>query len=513
MDSYISEFPLNLETEKKIIKELKDFNSKFGFVKTIDIKEIKEFLKENYKFVKEKINYKISLISNYQLLKKFCEEYSKTAIIFMIKNERISENFYGSNYRYREQYYRRILKYIIENIAVYISNKGESNKKNDNAIIFTEVIVLLEEFLRICGDIDLTNIYETDIELKNNYNLEYGNFYSFSTPLAIVSDKAEYNNKEFYTDSDLYFEHNAPKVFSKDIKDSAFQLFENLYNVSYESFEKFCISFIEKGKWVYQFKKEELFNELINEFNISKNIAENLYQNLSLDISQYKAEIYNPKRSERLYKKIFIPCNEYIFFIPILASENIGIILDSLFYNIEPFKLNKKDKRELTTVSNLVGASFEKIVKDIFEKYNFFTFLNIKKYNDGNENINLNDKCGEIDIIAFNTQKKIFYFLECKMLKHSVDPRSYSEDYQKFFAKNGYFYKFKNKVEYFKANKKLIIQYLFKKLKIEDEKIEFSFEYKIITFYPSITQYLPKSFNSEIGFTTLYDLKKKIKEF
>lgn len=248
-----------------------------------------------------------------------------------------------------------------------------------------------------------------------------------------------------------------------------------------------------------------LFSSLCNHLNLSENNAEKLLDNLSIDLESYQSNIYNPKRNNRLYKKIFFEFDEQIFFIPAMALENLNIIEQSLRFNTPPFSLDPLSQKTLTTISNIVGKSFENITKDILERFDFKVFLNIKEYKKNETLINLNDLCGEIDIIAFNFEKKLCYFLECKMLNFSVEPRHYLEDFNKFFSDNGYYSKFEKKVKYFNNHKDEMINYLLNEL-----KLDFDFEYKFITFYPSISPFLLINDKNNIKSNTLYDLKKSL---
>lgn len=126
-----------------------------------------------------------------------------------------------------------------------------------------------------------------------------------------------------------------------------------------------------------------------------------------------------------------------------------------------------------------MGKSFENLMKNVLESFGLQVFQNIKKYSFNGKIIQLNSNGGEIDLIAFDLKRKICYFLECKMLNFSTEPRYYLEDYNKFFEKKkGYYYKFNKKIDFFIKNQKEIINYL-----IERYNINFSIEYKFITFY------------------------------
>ncbi|MGL5057451.1 MAG: hypothetical protein ACRC6A_08830 [Fusobacteriaceae bacterium] len=91
------------------------------------------------------------------------------------------------------------------------------------------------------------------------------------------------------------------------------------------------------------------------------------------------------------------------------------------------------------------------------------------------------------------------------MLNFSVEPRHYLDDYTKFFSKNGFYSKFEKKIEYFNTHRNEIISSLLK-----ESNLDFKFEYKFITFYPSISPFLLNDDKNNIKSSTLYDLKKNL---
>lgn len=223
-------FSIDSVTEANIIKELKEFNSKFAFTTSNNRDEIRTFLNDSYSYIKHKLDNKIKSISTKDNLEKFSKEHTLSAQVYLSNDSDIMENFYGSkNYSYRAQYYRRAIKYIIENIC-FFSNKTKSPSSSiTNDQVFTKIIVLTEELSRICGDLDLTNIFNSNLILTNNYSNNSPDFYSLTTPCKDIVSNFDPN---FYIDPDLHFERNNPKVFSTEINDLVETLFKQIYGVS-----------------------------------------------------------------------------------------------------------------------------------------------------------------------------------------------------------------------------------------------------------------------------------------
>ena len=119
-----------------------------------------------------------------------------------------------------------------------------------------------------------------------------------------------------------------------------------------------------------------------------------------------------------------------------MALENLEIIKQSFYFNSSPFfSISNSEKSNLTGISNQVGKSFENLTKNVLESFGLQVFQNIKKYSFNGKIIQLNSNGGEIDLIAFDLKRKICYFLECKMLNFSTEPRYYLEDYNKFLKR------------------------------------------------------------------------------
>ena len=56
---------------------------------------------------------------------------------------------------------------------------------------FTEIIVLAEELLKVCGDLDMLNIFPKNSILILNHNKSYqqgADFYFLKTPCTIIDD-------------------------------------------------------------------------------------------------------------------------------------------------------------------------------------------------------------------------------------------------------------------------------------------------------------------------------------
>jgi hypothetical protein len=107
-----------------------------------------------------------------------------------------------------------------------------------------------------------------------------------------------------------------------------------------------------------------------------------------------------------------------------MALENLEIIKQSFYFNSSPFfSISNSEKSNLTGISNQVGKSFENLMKNVLESFGLQVFQNIKKYSFNGKIIQLNSNGGEIDLIAFDLKRKICYFLECKMLNFSTEPR------------------------------------------------------------------------------------------
>ncbi|MGL5057450.1 MAG: hypothetical protein ACRC6A_08825, partial [Fusobacteriaceae bacterium] len=295
---------------------------------------------------------------------------------FQSENPDIKRNFYGSSFEYRAQYYRRAIKYIIENICFFENKLDNNSSVTTNSQIFTEIIVLAEELLRVCGDLDLTKIFDSNLNLVNNSSNNCPDFYSLQSPCKDIISNFDSN---FYNDLDLHFSYNVPKVFSEKINDLVASIFKNLYGTSLclltSYFEKLA-----KYNSFCCFNKDILFSNLYRDLKLSKKDAENFKKKLSIDLEDYKSIIYNPKRDNRLYNKKKIEFDKQIFFIPAMALESLGIIEQSLRFNTPPLlPLNEESQKKLSTISNKVGISFENMTKDILERFNFKVFLNIKK--------------------------------------------------------------------------------------------------------------------------------------
>ena len=97
-ENIYSHFQIDLEIEKKVINELKKFNSKFINEKIDDNIIIKDILEKNYQYMKEKLDELIKSVSNKFILEKLCEEYYKTVLVKGRNKDEVYKNFYGDNY-------------------------------------------------------------------------------------------------------------------------------------------------------------------------------------------------------------------------------------------------------------------------------------------------------------------------------------------------------------------------------------------------------------------------------
>jgi hypothetical protein len=250
-ENIYSHFQIDLEIEKKVINELKKFNSKFINEKIDDNIIIKDILEKNYQYMKEKLDKLIKSVSNKFILEKLCEEYYKTVLVKGRNKDEVYKNFYGDNYEYRRQFYRRDLKYIIENICL---NEPNNNMIQINNKTFTEIIVLAEELLKVCGDLDMLDIFPKNSILILNHNKSYqqgADFYFLKTPCTIIDDI----DSKFFDDKDLNYKKNCPKVFDEDIENICLNFFKDIYGVSFKELKNLFCEYVKERNFLVLRKK------------------------------------------------------------------------------------------------------------------------------------------------------------------------------------------------------------------------------------------------------------------
>lgn len=491
-------FPIDKLEEIKILEEVKSFNKKFE-IEITNIDEIKKFLQENYKFLKFCLDVLIKKVASKALLEKILVEYQNTSFLQIEGIEANKITFYGYNYKYREQRYRRALKYIIENIVVYGNNN--ENFKMDRGDL-TRLIIFSEELVNISGILDSINITNKNLKLVNNCNKSFSECPDIFTILGISIKVAERLNNNL--EHNNFFGENSLNIFTSEIEMKCENLFEKIYRVKYKRIEDFFSKYfsIETNPTIEElgkFDKKIFISILEKMLKVSREDVIYILKNLTLNNEKYESNIYNPKREERLYKKIFLEYGEFIYFSPIIGIEALMILKNDLYFNKVPkFIKDKSLEKEITNLSNEVGTRFEYFIKSILEEYKFKVFLNLKKYKNNEGKIfNLEENGGEVDIVAFHSEKNLCYFLECKMLNFSTDVRHFLDDQEKFFKeKNGYFYKFQKKVEYFEENNKEILEFLLKNKINKGLRIKYS----LVTFYPNICkEILEDRIDNEFG--------------
>lgn len=475
-------FPLDVNKENQIMMNLKfELHQKYGIKKYSEIEKIKEISRFLYDNLFSKLEPIIKSNSNYEFLEKLTKEYGKAFHVLSNNSKEEKVKFYGRQIKlaeYREQVYRRILKYIIEQVAYNIEKYGETVSEID----YEELFVYTEEALNISGhsySIDVFNTFEFSINPNENID-----FFTFDVNNDFVE---KFPLKKFINDEN-YYNHGSPiPLNNQRVKEKLNEFCLKEFDVDYKKlldFFNLLFKISLKNPSNFVIKRDKVIKKISVKSKLSSESVDQIINKLSINAEDINNQLYNPKRKNRIYRKLFIKIKDKLIFSPYFIKEGECMFFSSVYFN--KFETSIEKRKYVSRVNTEVGKSFENFVKNKFIKNNYTTFKSIEEYKDSKGRIvDLEINGGEVDIIAFNNCLNKCYFIECKMLEFSTEPKHYFDDKDKFFRKNGYNKKFQNKINYFEKNKGEILEYLSKEKKVELDIDKLEIENKLLIFYPS----------------------------
>ncbi len=206
--------------------------------------------------------------------------------------------------------------------------------------------------------------------------------------------------------------------------------------------------------------------------------------------------VYRPKQEYRALRRGFFrmahATGDHLAFSKEMAKENLINLINSVVFQKFPREwINEDISNRLSKISNLAGEWFEDIVYENLRVLGFVGLKSLESYiGQGALQVTIPEHVGEIDILGYFPNRRLFLVAECKMVGASVEGNFFRGDLSDFvLGNNSYHEKFLRKQVWVKENIVEICKALEVSCDFNDSVIPNRIASVMVTYYPCIAQW------------------------
>jgi hypothetical protein len=478
----------------------KHLRSKFA-VKRYNIKdEINSILQHQFSFYSDIIGKLLPVVASHHFLEFVLYQYDlSTQIEQLYKESKLGKS---DNEKWKQigGVLRRALKYIAERVILLHPDEAP--------VAETELLLPAAEKIWICAE-EMVNLYmesdqtfsvfpdHTTLEILPIGERDYFNI-ELQKNCPDVQARIRYdlaNRHHFISDNSVLFDiQEQDRVIGKALKDTldvtyreAVGIIAEIIKNAQPSPDGFPVPFIHKAK---------ILDLCAHAFGFSRDAVEKVIAGFTISKAQMELEereVWKPKQEYRAYRRGFFEFPHstglHLIFSKEMAAESFAILRRGVIFGQFPAEWRSKSaNRALSTLSNLTGEYFEKVVEENLKTINFLGVRSAKKgIGVGVKRISIPPDVGEIDFIGYAPIEKTLLVAECKLVRDSFEPKFFRDDISSFVtSKKAYINQLRKKVEWVWDNQSAIVDALDSTGKYKDGVVPNRLVGALITYLPTL---------------------------